>query len=128
MSVPAAVLANLCVSYIMTFRNEEAEELMRNVEKAEDSKGKPNKQYHHLCMINLVIGTLYCTKSNYEFGLSRIIHALDGGAAARLNTDTWLHAKRCLLSLFTDMSKQNVLLPYAIVQDVMNFLKSCESM
>lgn len=39
MSVSAAVLANLCVSYIMTFQNEEAEELMRKVEKAEEMKG-----------------------------------------------------------------------------------------
>ena len=28
-----AVLANLCVSYIMTSQNEEAEELMRKIEK-----------------------------------------------------------------------------------------------
>eukprot|EP00967_Tisochrysis_lutea_P012502 scaffold14039_cov37-Tisochrysis_lutea.AAC.2 len=32
-AVPAIVLANLCVSYIMTSQNEEAEELMRRVEK-----------------------------------------------------------------------------------------------
>lgn len=32
-SVPAIVLANLCVAYIMTSQNDEAEELMRRVEK-----------------------------------------------------------------------------------------------
>ena len=33
LEVPAIVLANLCVSYIMTSQNEEAEELMRKIEK-----------------------------------------------------------------------------------------------
>jgi len=27
--------------------------------------------------VNLVIGTLYCAKSNYEFGISRIIKSLE---------------------------------------------------
>ncbi|XP_037817346.1 tetratricopeptide repeat protein 30 homolog [Lucilia sericata] len=126
MSVSAAVLANLCVSYIMTFQNEEAEELMRKVEKAEELKGNMGKQYHHLCIVNLVVGTLYCAKSNYEFGLSRIAHALEGGSGARLYADTWLHVKRCILGLLTGMAKQNIILPYPSLQEVMNFLKSCE--
>lgn len=126
MSVSAAVLANLCVSYIMTFQNEEAEELMRKVEKAEELKGNMGKQYHHLCIVNLVVGTLYCAKSNYEFGLSRIAHALEGGSGARLYADTWLHVKRCVLGLLTGMAKQNIILPYPSLQEVMNFLKSCE--
>ena len=33
LGVPAIVLANLCVSCIMTSQNEEAEELMRKIEK-----------------------------------------------------------------------------------------------
>ncbi|XP_073846429.1 tetratricopeptide repeat domain 30 [Musca autumnalis] len=126
MSVSAAVLANLCVSYIMTFQNEEAEELMRKVEKAEELKGNMGKQYHHLCIVNLVVGTLYCAKSNYEFGLSRIAHALENGSGARLYADTWLHVKRCILGLLTGMAKQNIILAYPSVQEVMGFLKSCE--
>ncbi|XP_037950812.1 tetratricopeptide repeat protein 30 homolog [Teleopsis dalmanni] len=126
MDVSAAVLANLCVSYIMTFQNEEAEELMRKVEKAEELKGNMGKQYHHLCIVNLVVGTLYCAKNNYEFGLSRIAHALEGGSGARLYADTWLHVKRCLLGLLTGMAKQNIILPYPAVQEMLNFLKSCE--
>ncbi|XP_030378083.1 tetratricopeptide repeat protein 30 homolog [Scaptodrosophila lebanonensis] len=127
MSVSAAVLANLCVSYIMTFQNEEAEELMRKVEKAEELKGNLGKQYHHLCIVNLVVGTLYCAKSNYEFGLSRIAHALEGGSGARLYADTWLHVKRCVLGLLTGMAKQNIILPFQAVQEVLSFLKSCEA-
>lgn len=33
LNVPAVVLANLCVAYIMTSQNEAAEELMRKIEK-----------------------------------------------------------------------------------------------
>jgi len=45
-------------------QNEEAEELMRKVEKEEElaSAQHPDKQCLHLCIINLVIGTLYCSK------------------------------------------------------------------
>ena len=59
--VTAIVLANLCVSFIMTSQNEEAEELMRKIEKEEDRilASEPEKQLFHLCIVNLVIGTLY---------------------------------------------------------------------
>lgn len=45
-------------------QNEEAEELMRKVEKEEErvTMQTPDKQCFHLCIINLVIGTLYCAK------------------------------------------------------------------
>ena len=36
LSVTAIVLANLCVSYIMISQNEDAEDLMRQIEKAEE--------------------------------------------------------------------------------------------
>ncbi|XP_055921702.1 tetratricopeptide repeat protein 30 homolog [Eupeodes corollae] len=126
MTVSAAVLANLCASYIMTFQNDEAEELMKKVEKAEEQKESQGKQYHHLCIVNLVVGTLYCAKSNYEFGLSRIAHALEGGSGSRLYADTWLHVKRCILGLLAGMAKQNIILKYPAIQEVLNFLKSCE--
>jgi tetratricopeptide repeat protein 30 len=71
LDVPAIVLANLCVCYIMTNQNEEAEELMRKVEKEEERQAyDTNEKRFHLCIINLVIGTLYCSKGNYEFGKS----------------------------------------------------------
>lgn len=54
----AIVLANLCVSYIMTSQNEEAEELMRKIEKEEEQLAyeDPDKKIYHLCIVNLVIG------------------------------------------------------------------------
>uniref|UniRef100_A0A672PBZ0 Tetratricopeptide repeat protein 30 n=1 Tax=Sinocyclocheilus grahami TaxID=75366 RepID=A0A672PBZ0_SINGR len=58
LNVSAIVLANLCVSYIMTSQNEEAEELMRKIEKEEEqiSYDDPDKKIFHLCIVNLVIG------------------------------------------------------------------------
>ena len=52
---------------------------MRQIEKEEErcAYEEPNKQSYHLCIVNLVIGTLYCAKNNYEFGISRIIKSLE---------------------------------------------------
>lgn len=79
LSVSAIVLANLCVAYIMTSQNPEAEKLMKAIEKKEEkvAMADPEKQIFHLCIVNLVIGTLYCAKGNFEFGISRIIKSLE---------------------------------------------------
>ena len=149
LDVTAIVLANLCVSFIMTSQNVDAEDLMRTIEKEEErsqiqvllfkkrktmaiiswthvlfsgvicqsfhclfqyysphlvkhqckggyfiytglfsqviiwssslfySLQDPTKQCFHLCIVNLVIGTLYCAKGNFEFGISRIIKSLE---------------------------------------------------
>jgi tetratricopeptide repeat protein 30 len=63
----------------MTSQNEDAEELMRRIEKEEEriSLEDPTKRTYHLCIVNLVIGTLYCSKGNYEFGISRIMKSLE---------------------------------------------------
>ena len=42
-SVTAIILANLCVAYVMTSANEEAEELMRLVEREEEKAKDPTK-------------------------------------------------------------------------------------
>jgi hypothetical protein len=104
------------VSYIMTSQNEEAEELMRRIEKEEERLGftEPDKQCFHLCIVNLVIGTLYCAKGNFEFGISRIIKSLDP-YEKKLHTDTWYYAKRCFLALAENMSKHMLILKVIIM-------------
>lgn len=79
LEVSAIVLANLCVSYIMTSQNEQAEELMRKIEKEEENIAyeEPDRKVYHLCIVNLVIGTLYCAKGNFQFGISRVIKSLE---------------------------------------------------
>lgn len=111
----------------MTSQNEEAEDLMRKVERAEELKGTANGHCLHLCIVNLVIGTLYCAKGNYEFGLSRIAHALDSATSgARLCPDTWFYVKRCILGLLTGLAKQTLVLPSVVIEEVMNLLHSCQ--
>lgn len=111
----------------MTSQNEEAEDLMRKVERAEEVKGTSNGHCLHLCIVNLVIGTLYCAKGNYEFGLSRIAHALDSATSgSRLCPDTWFYVKRCVLGLLTGLAKQTLVLPSVVIEEVLNLLYSCQ--
>ena len=88
------VLANLCVTYILSKQNLKAEELIQTIATLSDSAHSM-----HLCIVNLVMGTLYGSKGNYEFGARLVIRALDP-VQDTIGTDTWLYAKRCLLSLF----------------------------
>lgn len=127
LSVSAIVLANLCVSYIMTNQNENAEELMRKIEKEEEqlAYSEGDKKIFHLCIVNLVIGTLYCAKGNYEFGITRVIKSLEP-YNKKLGTDTWFYAKRCFLSLLENMAKQTIIIKDSIVDECIQFLIHCE--
>lgn len=127
LSITAIVLANLCVSYIMTSQNADAEELMKCVEKEEDRVGieEPTKQTFHLCIVNLVIGTLYCSKGNYNFGVSRIVKSLEP-FQKKLGTDTWFYAKRCLMSLIETLAKHMLVLPDSSFNEILNFLDAVE--
>lgn len=128
LDVNAMVLANLCVSYIMMSLNEEAEEIMRLVEAAEEEvlAAEPDKQVFHLCIINLVIGTLYCSKGNYEFGINRVVKSLDP-LPRKLGTDTWYYVKRCLLALAEGLAKHMVLVPDTVIEDVVSFLEEADT-
>ena len=127
LNVTAIVLANLCVAYIMTSQNEEAEELMRAIERAEEEVQyhDPNRQCFHLCIVNLVIGTLYCTKGNYEFGISRVIKSLEP-YDKKLETDTWFYAKRCVVALLDLLCKHMITVPDSTLDEVMAFLDEAE--
>ncbi|XP_076290193.1 tetratricopeptide repeat domain 30 [Lasioglossum baleicum] len=127
LDVSAIVLANLCVSYIMTTENAEAEGLMKKIEKEEQavSREDQDKKLFHLCIVNLVIGTLYCSKGNYEFGISRVMKSLEP-YNKRLGTDTWFYAKRCFLSLLEQLAKQLVVLKDTTLQECIQFLEHCE--
>lgn len=61
----------------------------------------------HLCIVNLVIGTLYCAKQNFEFGISRIIKSLDP-IDKKLDSETWFYTKRCFLALADNLAKQMI--------------------
>ncbi|KAJ1624803.1 hypothetical protein T492DRAFT_1044543 [Pavlovales sp. CCMP2436] len=112
---PAAiVLANLCVSYIMTSQNEEAEELMRAVEKEE------------VRMRRRVIGTLYCAKGNFEFGIGRVMKSLEP-FQKKLGLDTWFYTKRCFLALAETLAKHMILLKDGTFKEILAFLDAMDA-
>jgi tetratricopeptide repeat protein 30 len=72
-----------------------------------------------------VIGTLYCAKGNFEFGISRIIKSLDP-YDKKLHTDTWYYAKRCFLALAENMSKHMLILKDTSMDEILEFLDKAE--
>ncbi|KAF8368667.1 dyf-1 [Pristionchus pacificus] len=128
LEVPAIVLANLCVCYILSNANDEAEMLIRKVEREEErllfSPDEKVKSFQS-CIINLVIGTLYCNKGNYEFGISRVIKAMQP-YDRRLGTDTWFYAKRCILFTLEAIAKHVVTVRDSLIDELLLFLEKCE--
>ncbi|KAF4658146.1 Tetratricopeptide repeat protein 30A [Perkinsus chesapeaki] len=129
LEVTAIILANLCVAYVMTGANDEAEEIMRAVEKAEEkaiaeAENDPTSstsRIFHLCIINLVIGTLYCAKGNFEFGINRVMKSLDP-MDRKLGMDTWYYAKRCFMALAENMAKLIVVIRDDTYRAIIHFL------
>ena len=96
---------------------------MKQIESEEDKgESKENKQNHHSCIINVVIGTLYCEKGNFEFGISRICKSLDP-IEKKLAADTWFYTKRCLLALIDYMAKQRLILKRDTFKEIISFLR-----
>jgi tetratricopeptide repeat protein 30 len=125
LDVPAMVLANLCVSHIMTSQNEEAEEWMKNIEREEERLARvdADKQSLHLCIVNLVIGTLYCSKGHYEFGISRVMKSLEP-LPKKIMTDTWFYSKRCFLSLIETLAKHMIVIKDNSIAEILTFLEA----
>jgi tetratricopeptide repeat protein 30 len=59
-----------------------------------------------------VIGTLYCAKGNFEFGISRLIK---------------YYAKRCFLALAENMSKHMLILKDTSMDEILEFLDKAEA-
>merc|ERR1712157_571911 len=89
------------------------------------SNSSSNNNLYHLCIVNLVIGTLYCCKTNYIFGIQRIIKSLEP-LDKKLSPDTWFHTKRCLLSYLQMLSKQIYLLSTDTENEIIQFLDKVE--
>ncbi len=75
--------------------------------------------------MNLVIGTLYCSKNNYEFGISRIVKSLEP-YNKKLNTDTWYYAKKCFLSLIETLAKHMIILKDTSLSEILDFLDAAD--
>lgn len=111
----------------MTSQNEEAEELMKQIEDEEERLLllNPDEPQYHLCIVNLVIGTLYCSKGNYTFGLQRIFKSLEP-LEKKLSADTWYHTKRCLVSYLQMLSKQIYIITDDNFGSILQFLDTVE--
>mmetsp|Transcript_644 Transcript_644/g.1316 ORF Transcript_644/g.1316 Transcript_644/m.1316 type:complete len:471 (-) Transcript_644:2029-3441(-) len=78
---------------------------------------------NHSCIINLVIGTLYCAKENFEVGIDRIIESLKP-IEKNLCSDTWFYTKRCFLALAAKLSKLMCVINDNTLRDILNILKN----
>ncbi|MES1910706.1 MAG: hypothetical protein MHM6MM_003251 [Cercozoa sp. M6MM] len=134
LDVPAIVVANLCVSYILMSQNEEAEAIMHQLEKEEEEAASMRKlqstsstvsHEYHLCIVNLVIGTLYCAKGNFEFGIQRVLRSLTP-LHEKLNTDTWFYAKTCLMALAAQLAKQMTIVSDTQLSEIVQFLSQVQ--
>lgn len=127
LQIPATVIANLCVCLIMIQRNDEAQEIMRRVEEEELKAAEmdPKRQLFHICIVNLIVGTLYAAKNNYEFGISRIIIAFKH-FKSKMNMDTWMYTKRVFLSLIENLAKQILVMPDDLYLQIIHFLDDAD--
>jgi tetratricopeptide repeat protein 30 len=52
----------------MNAKNESAEKILKSLEDEEEElcARDPKKHVYHLCIVNLVIGTLYCAKVGHK--------------------------------------------------------------
>lgn len=141
-SADPVVLANLCVAYVLTGRNSDAEQLIKDLELEEnefpdfdftntdelDDLSITSDQYNlsHLHHINLAIAILYCVKDNYSFGLNRMFKTMEP-LKYKLTGTTWFHAKRCILALLNQYCKQTTSVADDMFDQIVEFLIQCET-
>ena len=97
---------------------------MRQVEEQE-AEADAEDARQHLCIINLVIGTLYCAKGNFDFGISRVIKSFEP-VESKLEAHTWHYAKICFLSLLRQLSKQMLLISDKRCEEILEFLATVQ--
>ena len=118
-------LANLCVAYLMTDQNEKGEEVIKRVERQELLFGDTDEPTYHSCIINLVIGTLYCSRGNYVFGIERVCKSLEP-CEKNLSLDAWVYARKCFLHLASVISKLMTHISSDTIHDIVCFLDDVE--
>merc|ERR1712070_30947 len=100
---------------------------MRHIEKEEERLQfqDDTKSCYHLCIVNMVIGTLYCAKGNFEFGIGRVMKSLEP-YNKKLETDTWYYAKRCFLALAEALAKHMIMLSDSTFHEILQFFDDCD--
>jgi tetratricopeptide repeat protein 30 len=72
-----------------------------------------------------VIGTLYCAKGNFEFGITRVIKCAEP-VDKKLGTQTWQYIRNCFCALLEGMAKMMVNLKDEVADEIIDFLEMCE--
>ncbi|KAL3826625.1 hypothetical protein ACHAXA_010550, partial [Cyclostephanos tholiformis] len=128
LNVPAVTLANLCVAYVLVGRNEDAEDLIKAVEKDEDQRAAlgRGKVRVHSCIINLCIGSLYCQKKNFAFGIDRICKSMEP-FKENICQDTWFYVKRSFLAFALMIANQSVPIKDDFLRDIIYFFGKAEA-
>ncbi|VDN06487.1 unnamed protein product [Thelazia callipaeda] len=81
----------------------------------------------------LIKKIVYCLKifitftgtGNYEFGISRVIKAMEP-YDKNLSTDTWFYCKRCMIATIENLAKHIISIRDSVLQDCLQFLEQCE--
>ena len=128
LKLPAVTLANLCVAYVLVGRNEDAEELIKAVEKEDverETLGEGGVRVHS-CIINLCIGSLYCQKKNYSFGIDRICKSMQP-FKENICQDTWYYVKRSFLAFALMLANQSIPISDEFLRNVIDFFVEAET-
>ena len=119
LSLQPVVLACYCASLVMISENERAEEIMAKVQEREADGGQQSTL--HSTVINVVLGHLYCSKGNFEFGIERVMAALEDEES--LSVETWHYCKVTLMSLINALAEgTGPLLSDAFIDALVAFL------
>jgi tetratricopeptide repeat protein 30 len=128
-TIPAVALANLCVAYVLADQNETAEELIRTIEREEEElvpPGNSDGQIYHSCIIGLCIGSLYCERKSYAFGIDRICNSMEP-IQKNICSDTWFYAKKCFLAYALSLSNQSATIKDDMLRDLLLFFDETET-
>jgi tetratricopeptide repeat protein 30 len=128
LKLPAVTLANLCIAYVLVGRNEDAEELIKAVEKDEDERAAlgEGRVRVHSCIINLCIGSLYFQKKNYAFGIDRICKSMFP-FKENICQDTWFYVKRSFLAFALMLANQSIPINDEFLKDIIGFFVEAET-
>ena len=64
-------------------------------------------EFKHVSIVNLVIGSLYCSKGNFEFGLTLMMKSIKP-LETKLGTDSWYYIKRCILAMIERVVRKRI--------------------
>ncbi|KAK2964794.1 putative Tetratricopeptide repeat protein 30B [Blattamonas nauphoetae] len=123
LDVTPIVLGNLCVCHVMHEENDLGEQIIVRVDKEEEKihMEDPDAQPLHHTIIDLVIGTLYCSRKTFDFGIKQTIKSFQP-VEQKLTPGTWFYAKRNFCYLQECLAKHSGSVTDATQSMILEFL------